>query len=285
MEREIHHREMTPVIYGTLPVKLLRLRGTTGQKEPFLHWHDRFEMIVMDEGVHQFSLNGERVTVTAGDVVIINPGVLHEGMAGEGGSAYRVIAFELLDHLAKDPVAAVALQPLVSGAVTFAAVIHEDSTLRALADNLCIDYEQGGKWCSLLLLHHLYELLAYLCEHYLVACATPPLAENRLREVTEYITQHFCEDLTTRELCRYFGFEESYFCRLFRQVTGLRTTEYIRVLRLEKARRQLKNSMASVTEVALDCGFSDANYFARCFKKHYGMSAGDYRKQNYREIR
>ena len=77
-----------------------------------------------------------------------------------------------------------------------------------------------------------------------------------------------------------FGYDESYFCRLFKSVVGVRPMEYIRVLRLEKARRLLTNEKKGISKVALECGFSDVNYFTRCFRRHYGITAGEYRKKD-----
>ena len=69
-----------------------------------------------------------------------------------------------------------------------------------------------------------------------------------------------------------FGYDESYFCRLFKSVVGVRPMEYIRVLRLEKARRLLINEKKGISKVALECGFNDSNYFSNIFKNSSSTS-------------
>ncbi len=88
------------------------------------------------------------------------------------------------------------------------------------------------------------------------------------------------EDIASAGISEKFGYDQSYFCRLFKSAVGVRPTEYIRVLRLEKARRMLQNKEISISKIALECGFSDVNYFTRCFRKHYEITAGDYRKKD-----
>ena len=280
MERNAYHRELTPVLYGKLPAKLLHIEARPGQLSPSLHWHDRFEMLIMDEGKLYLTIGGEEMIARAGDVVVIDPGYTHKGVAGEEGTAYRVLAFELIDQFARDKTAAGVLQPVVAGTAAFTPLVRDDQELRGLADSACHVCEQQGEGCELRLLGLIYLILARLWEAHREDRPARPHSEQRLQDVMTYIASHFCEDITAKSLSAHFGYEESYFCRLFRQSTGLRTTEYIRILRLEKARRLLKNSHESITQVATACGFADANYFARCFKAHYGLTAGDYRQKN-----
>ena len=100
----------------------------------------------------------------------------------------------------------------------------------------------------------------------------------------EYIADHYSEDISSRSLSEMFGYDESYFCRLFRTVVGVRPMEYIRVLRLDKARRLMLDEKKSIAKVARECGFSDINYFSRCFRRHYGVTAGEYRKKANKSI-
>ncbi len=280
MERNAHQRELTPVLYGKLPANLLYIQTAPGQVGPYTHWHDRFEMLIMDEGELHLTIVGEELTARAGDVVVINPGYTHKGVAGEAGTAYRVLAFELIDQFALDKTAAGVLQPVVAGTAAFTPLVRGDQTLRQLTESACRVCEQQGEGCELRLLGLVYLILARLWEAHRENRPARPHIEQRLQDVMAYIASHFCEDITVKDLSARFGYEESYFCRLFRQSTGLRATEYIRILRLEKARRLLKNGRDSITQVAAACGFADANYFARCFKAHYGLTAGDYRQKN-----
>jgi AraC-like DNA-binding protein len=54
-----------------------------------------------------------------------------------------------------------------------------------------------------------------------------------------------------------------------KSITGLSTSEYIRTIRFKQAYVYLKKGAMSVSEVAFLCGFNDANYFSKCFKKAF----------------
>jgi len=53
---------------------------------------------------------------------------------------------------------------------------------------------------------------------------------------------------------------------------------YLKIFRLEKAKEIIKNSDLSISQVAAECGCSDANYFTRCFRAHFGAPPSRYRK-------
>lgn len=79
------------------------------------------------------------------------------------------------------------------------------------------------------------------------------------------------------ELARAGGLSESYFKALFRQSMGMPPAEFVRLLRLEQAQLQLRNTSGSVTDIAFGAGFSSSQHFATVFRKQYGCSPGAFR--------
>lgn len=55
---------------------------------------------------------------------------------------------------------------------------------------------------------------------------------------------------------------------------------YLKLYRLEVARKRIKSQETSIGNIAAECGFSDANYFTRCFKAHFGIAPSRYRSEN-----
>lgn len=123
----------------------------------------------------------------------------------------------------------------------------------------------------------IYRLLGLFYRYCLSERSVHAPSDEKLRNVTEYIENHFRENISSKELSRRFGYDEAYFCRRFKSVTGLSPMIYIQILRLEYARRAIKNEKGvKISEISSSCGFSDPGYFARCFKKHYGMTPTEY---------
>ena len=68
------------------------------------------------------------------------------------------------------------------------------------------------------------------------------------------------------------------FFKKVKQLTGVPPHEYIRKARLTRAAELLKDPTLSVSEVSYQCGFDDPNYFSRCFKDYFGVTASQFRK-------
>ena len=96
-------------------------------------------------------------------------------------------------------------------------------------------------------------------------------------EVIEYLRQHYREGISLNTLAREFFITPPYLSRRFREKTGLTFVEYLEELRLEKAEAYLLASDAKITGIAGQVGYLDPNYFAKVFKKKYGLSPSDYR--------
>lgn len=93
-----------------------------------------------------------------------------------------------------------------------------------------------------------------------------------------YIESNFTENITVSYLAKLSNYSERQFIRVFKETYNCRCTDYITRLRIKKARGLLKNSDISVSQVAVQSGFDDINYFSRVFKKYRGMTPTEYRK-------
>jgi len=101
---------------------------------------------------------------------------------------------------------------------------------------------------------------------------------KRINKVVDHINSHLDQELTLEELAKVACFSPFHFHRIFGTMTGERLSQYIGRLRLEKAASfLLQHPGKSITEVALDSGFSSSASFARAFKRHFGVSASDWR--------
>jgi signal transduction histidine kinase/DNA-binding response OmpR family regulator/ligand-binding sensor domain-containing protein len=79
-------------------------------------------------------------------------------------------------------------------------------------------------------------------------------------------------DFSVNEFCLAMGMSRSSFYNKIKILTGQAPNDFIRIIRLNKARELLKSQRYNVSEVAVIVGFSDAKYFSTSFKKQFGMS-------------
>ena len=100
----------------------------------------------------------------------------------------------------------------------------------------------------------------------------------RINRVVDFIETHLTESLSLTILSEVACFSPFHFHRIFKGMMGETINQYIQRVRVEKAASQLQNNpLKSITEIAMDCGFSGSARFARVFREMYGMSASEWR--------
>ena len=105
--------------------------------------------------------------------------------------------------------------------------------------------------------------------------------KETLKKIFNYIEQNYRDNISLSDIASVAGFNESYFCRFFKGATGRTLVEYLNEYRCHIARRRLENDSDSITEIALESGFSSVSYFSRTFKSYFGVSPNTYRKKLY----
>lgn len=99
-----------------------------------------------------------------------------------------------------------------------------------------------------------------------------------LSRIREYLDEHFREKIVLEELARNFYVDKYYLTKIFKEAYGVTITAYILSMRITRAKSLLRFTDMTIEEVGAAAGMSDANYFARSFKKTEGMTPREYRR-------
>ena len=96
-----------------------------------------------------------------------------------------------------------------------------------------------------------------------------------LRRLIEWTEQNYTTKPSLTEAAEVMGYNKNYFCRLFKEATGVTYLNYLNVLRIDRACAELKKGMA-VSEVCYLCGFESTSYFTKLFNSTVGMTPKKY---------
>ena len=86
------------------------------------------------------------------------------------------------------------------------------------------------------------------------------------------------EEFSLGKLAEQAGMSEYHFNRLFKRSIGLPPSQYQIALRLDRAKKLLRETKLDVIDVANEVGYINASHFTRLFRKVSGMTPSDYRK-------
>ncbi len=100
-----------------------------------------------------------------------------------------------------------------------------------------------------------------------------------INRILEYCRQHYNRNISLKAMATMVRMEEHYLSRLFRQKTNDSLINYVQTLRLDKAKELLAHTSQPVAEIGRSVGFPNENYFAKTFRKHFGQTPSQYRKE------
>lgn len=101
--------------------------------------------------------------------------------------------------------------------------------------------------------------------------------------VMDYIETHLSDsDITVDDIALAVAVSRSGLTRKMKSLMGVTPAEFLRETRLTRASTLLSTTSTPIKEIAVVCGFSDMNYFGKCFKSSRGLTPGAYRKTHCR---
>lgn len=104
----------------------------------------------------------------------------------------------------------------------------------------------------------------------------PP--DGNIRDVYEYINVNFRENITLSDLCFLYNTNKTTLCSQFKLGCGITITELINKLRIQEAKRLMREGSLNLTQISENVGFSSIHYFSRIFKDKEKCSPSEYIK-------
>lgn len=236
------------------------------------HAHRHAEMFFILSGEGSFQLRHHDFRVSARDLVIINPGVLHgERSRPENPMEYIVLGVENLEMAANEQ--GYVLTRFRGGwdAVT--------DCLKLMMQEVRAGQEGYSQVCQRLL----EIILLRILRRSGLALATEAAGQGDSREcdiVRRYIDEHFKENISLDQLAELAHINKYYLAHAFRKVYGTSPINYLNARRIQESRFLLSNSDHSLSQIARILGFSSPSYFSQSFRRAEGMSPMEYRRSH-----
>lgn len=245
------------------------------------HWHPEYEIVHIRSGRLHLQVENERFSAEAGDTVIVTGGMLHSGTPD--ACEYECLVFDLEKLLQRSPGVGRAMHRILHGEDTlFIRMPRGIDELDGVLSCLFSAMAHRPEGFELTVQGCLLQLFGLIVREHLYA-KTAPGAHRRLdrqlplRDALRYMEEHYAAPVTLDELAAAAGMSRRYFCTFFRTMTGRTPMEHLNLYRIETAGELLLSTDRPVGEIAGLCGFDDASYFAKLFRRHMGCSPRRYR--------
>lgn len=146
-----------------------------------------------------------------------------------------------------------------------------------------VQEEQDYLWEKINKLETIKECNEYLIENIDMLCNNRELliTDNKMvLKIIDYVKKNFMrEEMSIKQIADSVFMSPAYLTTFFKKKTGKTIGQYIKEVRMEYAVFLLTEKGYSVCEISKFCGYSDANYFTKVFRKVYGMSPSEYKER------
>lgn len=265
------YKELVPIVYGESSIKHLHENIDTADRMCFgMHWHDRMEINFVISGSMMFHSDDGHYEVMPGQAAVSAPRKMHGGFSGGNGVEYHTIMFDVEKFCNSTPASDKYLTPILKGEIIFPRVV-EDVNLQNTFEELMKIADDRTAYHPLQAESKIYEILGILSKYGTIPARTAVGTDKKFHEIIKYVNEHFADKITPSKVSLQFGYNETYFCRRFKEVTGLTFTKYVQTLRMETAIKLLKKGNEEILYIAWKCGYEDVSYFSNCFKRHFGF--------------
>ena len=246
------------------------------------HLHKCFEFIHIIEGRLIYTVEGNDYMLTEGDIIMTKPNELHSFSFPEKQEYKREFLHVYPGFVDKFPDL---VKPLIS---------REDGYFNRIPAAVAKKYgiyeifERMDKCCrareaetDYIMLAHTIELMSVICQ--ILRKEAPEAQEivtnKKTNAIYDYVEKHYQDDITIEKIARSLYVSPSYLSRVFKKETGMTIKNYINMRRVTKAKNLIVEGRR-ITDVYLECGFSDYTTFYRAFIKYAGTSPDDFKKTN-----
>lgn len=232
------------------------------------HYHSDFELLYIVKGKAKMQIDGDIVKAQSGSLILINPYEVHYGEILSEAFEYYCIDFNL--SLLSLPYEA----EILAEEKKFESLVANHN-LKTYIESIYLAYANespGWKLCAkgnlLILFSHLEPLLI---------ASIPSKRKDFSKSVINYIDENYSKNITSKSASEALRYDQSYFCRTFKKLFGLKFNEYLSIYRVKIAKELLKSE--SVSTAASMSGFSSISYFSVIFKKITGITPMQYRTE------
>lgn len=252
------------------------------------HWHRGIELSYTISGtINDFTIKKEHFRTKPGQILVVNTQVIHSVVAHNRGNGKALSIIFPFDYVAN-------YYPDIKHQVIEINdynKLNDDqklaySDLQGLLMQFYLIYFSDLKFKFLQMQELVDQVLLLLMSKFTKEndqvqdiSQRKIYATNRLLLITQYVNKHFQENITLDSIARSCHISKEYLARFFKKQMEITVDTYINNVRAQYAHNELRNSNHSLTEVALNNGFSGVRTMNRAFEKLYNKTASQFKRE------
>lgn len=277
-----------------IPVQYIFMKIKKSNGLDGIHYHDYIELLYGIDCDTDIWYNGKNYNMKSGDLVVINSKKPHTVISNQDVSTYAVIKFmpQILYAAEQSIFEFKYIIPFIADDEKYNKLFLRDdiesSDIPEIMENIAGEWNEKSYGYEIAMRIHVIRIALWLIRKWHVQNGESGFgivdesndAIRSIQHSVEYAQKNY-STATSLEAAKICNLSYSYFSRLFKRVMKKSFTEYVNYIRITESQRLLVSTSKSITDIALDIGFSTTSYFIERFKAQVHITPKQFRK-NYR---
>ncbi|TBL80029.1 AraC family transcriptional regulator [Paenibacillus thalictri] len=247
------------------------------------HAHDSYEIYYMCSGERFYFIKDRTYHVRPGDLVLIEPNVLHRTTEAYSSNHERILInfkTEFAENFIQDRHGE--LTELFGSYPLLRLGSKEQMQIAAMLDKMLLEYKLDDEDSPQYIRIMLAELLLVTRRYARLTTVKQPEYPNtlhqRVSDIAKFINEHYHEPISLKLLADRFHMSQFYLSRIYKEVTGFTFVDYVNQVRIKESQKLLKSTKFNITAITEKVGFENSTHFGRVFKTITGVAPLQYRK-------
>jgi len=266
------------------PFKIFIINGTITPP----HWHKHTELVYILKGKALIYINGDSFRCCQGEIAYIPNSSLHTIIPDENSKYCAILIGDtVFNNFSFDVHYKEYVNLFLDNYDIMPFVILKNLdyyiSIKSIIDEIINEISNRDKGYQLAIKSCICKFFVYIVRF--VPYIEMPFDESKnekiknLKRVLDFIDENYQNKITISEMTKLTNFSPQHFCRIFKAYTGKTLVEYVTMIKLENAKQLIVKTDLPITQIASICGFCNANYFDRVFKKYFNSKPSDIRKK------
>lgn len=278
MPKDIFKETRTPLINDDEPKSLFTVERkaetfTFDNNHPF-HYHNWYELYYLQQGSCTYYIGNHKYSMNEGDWVFVPPSVEHK-VVYLSSPHVRYLVYFTKDYL-----------PLMFGTdiknffshPVYTPPAENAERVWSILAKMYDEFLEPDEYSVALNKGYLMEIFVEFLRNPTERSEGNFEQDIFIAHILEYISYNYSQNISLERIAVENDISVSYLSRRFKKATGLNISEYVRMIRINQAKRLLVETDDSIHMISEKCGFNDSNYFSYVFKEHENVSPLNYRK-------
>ena len=260
-----------------------------------MHSHEFYEINIITNGEGEHYINDAKINIMVGDVFIIPPKVKHGYFEINDLEIFHILLNEQFFTLYKKDLKQMNgylslfdIEPLLRCSQTDKTFLHlQKGDLHSVLKDIIrlTEYSEKSIYHYNIQSAIVYEIICKFCLFYGNQVSDEQIIDSQESYASkiiygiEFMKRNLSRKLTINDIARYLLVSPATFKRYFTEICKTSPMEYLTNLRIEKAKKLLRSTDATLAFIAQECGFYDSSHFCKQFTKTIGITPSKYKNK------